>query len=89
MQKQVIRVVYRTDGGRISLRTEENWDSSIEAHSIQQEGCISEFQIETERAIFLFQTGSAPRWHHDVVARGKFPSRCDFGRALGNPPLLS
>ena len=38
MQKQVIRVVYPTDGGRIILRTEENWDSNIEAHSIQQEG---------------------------------------------------
>jgi predicted alpha/beta superfamily hydrolase len=55
MQKQVIRVVYPTDGGRISLRTEENWDSSIEAHSIQQEGCISEFQIETERPYFYFK----------------------------------
>ncbi len=55
IQKQVIRVVYPTDGGRISLRTEENWDSSIEAHSIQQEGCISEFQIETERPYFYFK----------------------------------
>ena len=38
MQKQLIRVVYPTDGKKIALRTEENWDSNIEAHSIQQEG---------------------------------------------------
>src|SRR5947209_6040132 len=55
MQKQVIRVVYPTDSARIMLRTEENWDSNIEAHSIQQDGCISEFQIETERPYFYFK----------------------------------
>jgi len=55
MQKQVIRVVYPTDGGKITLRTEENWDSNIEAHSIQQEGCITEFQIETGRPYFYFK----------------------------------
>jgi len=55
MQKQVIRVVYPTDGGKITLRTEENWDSNIEAHSIQQEGCITEFQIETGRPYSYFK----------------------------------
>ena len=55
MQKQVIRVVYPTDGARITLRTDENWDSNIGAHSIQQDGCITEFQIETERPYFYFK----------------------------------
>src|SRR6266496_4470323 len=55
MQKQVIRVVYPTDSARIMLRTEENWDSNIEAHSIQQDGCISEFQIGIERPYFYFK----------------------------------
>jgi len=55
MQKQLIRVVHPTDGGRIALRTEENWDSNVEAHSIQQNGRVSEFKIETERPYFYFK----------------------------------
>jgi predicted alpha/beta superfamily hydrolase len=55
MQKQFIRVIYPTDGGRIALRTEQNWDSNIEAHSLQQNGCVSEFQTETERPYFYFK----------------------------------
>src|SRR5438093_13456659 len=55
MQTQFVRVIYPIDGGRITLRTEENWDSNIEAHSIRQNGCISEFQIETERPYFYFK----------------------------------
>jgi predicted alpha/beta superfamily hydrolase len=55
MQKQLIRVVYPTDGGRIALRTEENWDSDIEARSIGQYGCVSEFWIQTERPYFYFK----------------------------------
>ena len=31
MHKQVIRVVYPADGGRIALRTEHDWDTNIEA----------------------------------------------------------
>ena len=45
MQKQLIRVVYPTDDGRIALRTEANWDANIEPDSVQQNACISEFQI--------------------------------------------
>jgi hypothetical protein len=55
MQKQLIRVVYPTYGGRIALRTEENWDSDIEARSIGQNGCVSEFWIKTERPYFYFK----------------------------------
>src|SRR6266511_4346132 len=55
MLKQLIRVVYPADGGRIALRTEENWDSNIEAHSIGRNGGIAEFQIETERPYFYFK----------------------------------
>ncbi len=55
MQKQLIHVVYPTDGGRIALRTEEDWDSNVEAHSLRQNGCVSEFQIETERPYFYFK----------------------------------
>ena len=54
-QKQLIRVVYPTDGGRIALRTEENWDSNIEAHSVKQNGSLSEFWIQTERPYFYFK----------------------------------
>ena len=55
IQKQLIRVIYPTDGGRIALRTEENWDTNIEAHSTRQNGCVSEFQIETGRPYFYFK----------------------------------
>jgi hypothetical protein len=55
MQKQLIRVVYPTGGGRIALRTEENWDSDIEVRSIGQNGCVSEFWIQTERPYFYFK----------------------------------
>jgi hypothetical protein len=55
MQGQLIRIHYPTNGGRIALRTEEDWDSNIEAHSIRRNGCISEFQIETERPYFYFK----------------------------------
>ena len=55
MQKQLIRVVYPKDGGRIALRTEENWNSNIEAHSVGQNGSLSEFWIRTERPYFYFK----------------------------------
>ena len=55
MQKQLIRVVYPTDGGRIALRTEENWNSNIEAHSVGRNGSLSEFWIRTERPYFYFK----------------------------------
>jgi hypothetical protein len=55
MQKQLIRVVYPTDGGRIALRTEENWNSNIETHSVGQNGSLSEFWIRTERPYFYFK----------------------------------
>jgi hypothetical protein len=55
VQKQLIRVVYPTDGGRIALRTEENWDRNIEAGSMRQNGRVSEFWIETERPYFYFK----------------------------------
>ena len=53
MHKQLIRVVYPTDDGRMVLRTEENWDADIEA--VGQNGCVSEFLIETERPYFYFK----------------------------------
>jgi predicted alpha/beta superfamily hydrolase len=55
IQKQVIRAIYPAGGGRIALRIEQNWDSNIEARSIGQNGCITEFQIETERPYFYFK----------------------------------
>src|SRR5437773_1297387 len=55
MQTQFVRVIYPIDGGRITLRTEENCDSNIEANSIRQNGCVSEFQIETELPYFYFK----------------------------------
>src|SRR5437773_11191521 len=55
MQKQLIRVAYPTDGGKIALRTEADCDANIEPDSVQPTGCISEFQIETGRPYFYFK----------------------------------
>ncbi len=38
MHKQLTRIVYPTDSGRTVLRTEENWDSNLEAGSVSQDG---------------------------------------------------
>jgi predicted alpha/beta superfamily hydrolase len=51
--KQRIRVIYPQDGVRIALRTDDNWDSDVEA--VSWNGCESEFQIETERPYFYFK----------------------------------
>src|SRR5437763_12576561 len=53
--KQLIRVVYPIDGGKIMLRTAENWNANIEAHLVRRDGCLSEFQIETDRPYFYFK----------------------------------
>jgi hypothetical protein len=55
VQSQLIHVHYPTDGRRIALRTDEDWDSNVEARSIRQNECISEFQIETDRPYFYFK----------------------------------
>jgi predicted alpha/beta superfamily hydrolase len=52
---QLIRVHYPTKGGKIALRTEEDWDSNIQAHSVRQKGSISEFPIETKQPYFYFK----------------------------------
>jgi predicted alpha/beta superfamily hydrolase len=54
-QKQLIHVIYPTNGERIALRTEKNWDLNVEAVSTRQNGSVSEFQIETERPYFYFK----------------------------------
>ena len=54
-QKQLIRIHYPTDGGRIALRTEDDWDSNIQANFIRQNECVAEFQIETKRPYFYFK----------------------------------
>jgi hypothetical protein len=46
MQKHLIRVVYPTDDGRITFRTEENWDSNIEAHSPGRTGAYVNFRFK-------------------------------------------
>src|SRR5574338_1383193 len=55
LQKQVIRVIYSTNGGRIALRTDDDWDFNIEARWIEQNGCVSEFCMQTERPYFYFK----------------------------------
>ncbi len=66
MQKQLIRVIYPSNQGRIALRTEADWDANIEPNSVRQHGCLSEFQIDTERPYFYFKpvllTDGATTW---------------------------
>jgi predicted alpha/beta superfamily hydrolase len=53
MNKQTIRVIYPTKNAKIALRTEHDWDTTIDA--IGQNGSVSEFLIETERPFFYFK----------------------------------
>jgi hypothetical protein len=55
VQKQVIRVNYPANSGRIGLRTDHNWDFNIEARSIGQSGGLSEFCVQTEHPYFYFK----------------------------------
>jgi predicted alpha/beta superfamily hydrolase len=51
--KQLIRVIYPRDNGRIALRTDADWDANLEA--VGRNGCTTEFQIETMRPYFYFK----------------------------------
>src|SRR5438093_10873629 len=51
--RQFIRVIYPQDGGRIALRTDENWDADAEA--LRRNGCTTEFQLESDRPYFYFK----------------------------------
>jgi predicted alpha/beta superfamily hydrolase len=53
LYKQLIRVIYPRDGGRIVLRTDEDWEINVEA--VVREGSTTEFQIETARPYFYFK----------------------------------
>jgi hypothetical protein len=69
MQKQLIRVFYPTDRARIALRTEADWDTNIEPDSVQRNGGVSEFQIETGRP--YFRTGSRRQELRDYESRSR------------------
>ncbi len=53
MYQQLIHVIYPQDGGRIALRTDENWNADVEA--VSRNGYTTEFQVETERPYFYFK----------------------------------
>ena len=53
LYKQLIRVIYPQKGGRIALRTDEDWDVNVEA--IGRKGYRTEFQIETARPYLYFK----------------------------------
>ncbi|HZS18726.1 MAG TPA: alpha/beta hydrolase-fold protein [Candidatus Udaeobacter sp.] len=55
VNKQIIRVIYPTNNGRIVLRTEADWDTDLPARSVSEDGCMSEFSVETEGPFFYFK----------------------------------
>jgi predicted alpha/beta superfamily hydrolase len=55
IRQQIIRVFYPAGNGRIVLRTEQDWEKDVEVRSVEPEGGISEFLIETERPYFYFK----------------------------------
>jgi hypothetical protein len=62
----IIRVIYPAENGRILLRTEEDWESDLEPRCINDDGCTSEFWVETKRPYFYFkpvlQSENAVHW---------------------------
>ena len=53
LYNQVIRVVYPKDAVEIALRTDHDWDTDVSA--VSQNGCMTEFHIETDRPYFYFK----------------------------------
>ena len=51
--EQLIRIIYPQDGARIAIRTDNDWDTDVNA--VGRNACISEFLIETERPYFYFK----------------------------------
>jgi hypothetical protein len=88
-QKQLIRGVYPTDGGRIALRTDENWDSNIEAGSAGRTGVCPRVSDRNRAAIFLLQ--ACPDSHNATLwSRGenfREDTRCSICELM--PPLAS
>jgi len=84
--RQFIRGIYPREGGRIALRTDENWDADVEA--LSRNGCTTEFQVETDRPYFYFK----PVLLHDGATTwargGNYLAVTDFEHARGNPSLL-
>jgi hypothetical protein len=53
MNRQIINVFYPTNGAKIFLRTERDWDRNVEPTRAGEGG--SEFLIETDRPFFYFK----------------------------------
>jgi predicted alpha/beta superfamily hydrolase len=64
MNRQIINVFYPTDGAKILLRTDADWDRNVES-TRSDEGSAG-FLIETDRPFFYFkpilQRNGQPRW---------------------------
>ena len=71
MHKQLIRIVYPTDGGRTVLRTEENWDSNLEAGSVSQDGCVAELSAKFARGdpIVVYNDFLSSKCRHSSAGR--------------------
>ena len=52
---QIIRVIHPAAEGRIALRTDHDWERTIEAQVVRRENCCWEFSIETRQPFFYFK----------------------------------
>jgi len=55
MPKQLIRVVYPIDGGKIIASDGRELECEHRSSSVRRDGCLSEFQIEIDRPYFYFK----------------------------------
>jgi len=55
IRTQKIRIVYPAKDKQIVIRTDKDWDTDLPARTVSQDGCISEFSIETDRPFFYFK----------------------------------
>ena len=85
--RQSIRVIYPQDGGRIALRTDENWNADVEA--VSRNGYTTEFQVETERPYFYFKPVLRRGRHDHVVARRKLSRYRNVRSPAGGSSILS
>jgi len=52
---QVIRVIHPIAEGKIALRTDHDWEHTVEARTLSRENCCWEFSIETSKPFFYFK----------------------------------
>ena len=53
--KRTLRVAYPAGRGRMSLRTEQDWDRSLEPVAVSEDGNVATFELEADQSFLYFK----------------------------------